>query len=447
MSPLRSELVIFDFDGVIVDSIAALYHVYLAFLSDFGQHGYPEEFDALNGPAIGEIITRLKETYQLTPPHAVLLQTYLEKIEGIYRDISLNKGVKETLIRLKQEGYELALASASKMSDIQSVLETHQISQFFSIIISGDDVKQAKPSPEIYNKVKALFPNHTYIVVEDSQNGILAAQRAGIPVIRYNTEPIPTGLSVEFNVSDFSDIKKIITESSLNCRTIVKTKAIELSISNMASDYTQAQINQVNDIWTAAQKTASLFNGKILCYVSHSNEGETLRVVGKICEYKYFYAAFHHPELNLDIKPIGISGIIIDDAENTLLAKRQNVSEYPGCFELMPSGSISITDETNISGNATHLLKRQFIEEFTEETGLSHTLIRSIEPCCMIFDENHGVYDLCATLYVEGQLEQSLGQINSEEYSTIQLVPKSELYDAKAQEKMAPTSVVLLHNV
>ena len=58
---------IFDFDGVIVDSLTALYETYINFLHKYGHDGNQSEFDFLNGPKLDFIVSYLKEKYDLPP--------------------------------------------------------------------------------------------------------------------------------------------------------------------------------------------------------------------------------------------------------------------------------------------------------------------------------------------------------------------------------------------
>jgi len=180
-------VVVFDFDGVIVDSVGALYEAYLEFLRSFGAEGSQEEFNLLNGPKLTEIVSFLKKQYQLQQTEAHLLRQFHKNLSAIYANANLNEGIGDILRVLKNKNVKVALASASRKKEIEWVLNKFKLTPYFDFIITGDDVKKANPSPEIYKRVKAHYPTSEFVVVEDSENGLQAATDAGMKTIFYNT--------------------------------------------------------------------------------------------------------------------------------------------------------------------------------------------------------------------------------------------------------------------
>ncbi|MCF6335335.1 MAG: HAD-IA family hydrolase, partial [Spirochaetales bacterium] len=96
-------------------------------------------------------------------------------------------GVEELLNRLTKAGFVIALASSSPSSIINFILSKCRIENYFKIIMSGDDVEKGKPDPEIFLKTaeKNKTRPENCIVIEDSENGITAANRAGMKSIGY----------------------------------------------------------------------------------------------------------------------------------------------------------------------------------------------------------------------------------------------------------------------
>ena len=84
-----------------------------------------------------------------------------------------------------------------------------------------------------------------------------------------------------------------------------------------------------------------LFDGEIICYKSHVKKNGKVLIDCYISQYKYYFSQLQKPELNLEIYPIGVSGVIIDNNNNTIVGLRNNVTEYKGFYEFVPSGSIS----------------------------------------------------------------------------------------------------------
>ena len=93
-------ILIFDFDGVIVDSVSSLYEVYIDFLEEFGIRGNQEEFNLLNGPKLSEIVSFLKNKYHIQKDEKELLRVYQNKIASIYKTIKLNEDI-ENILKVK----------------------------------------------------------------------------------------------------------------------------------------------------------------------------------------------------------------------------------------------------------------------------------------------------------------------------------------------------------
>lgn len=179
------DIFVFDFDGVIVDSVSALKRIYYDFLAQFDKKGNDKEFDSLNGVKLADIIKTLKSNYKLALSEKTLFDIYNQKIMRMYENVALNKGVARTLEFLSNKGYKIALASSAKYLEIITVLNRYKLTNFFDLIVSGDDVKRAKPLPDIYNAVKNKLGKANYFVVEDSLNGAISAKDAGMNVIFY----------------------------------------------------------------------------------------------------------------------------------------------------------------------------------------------------------------------------------------------------------------------
>ena len=86
--------------------------------------------------------------------------------------------------RLSQEKYTLVLATMSHLPEAKKVTETMGIFDKFNLILTRDDVENGKPQPDIYNKAKSVLgvKPEECLVIEDSANGIKAAQNAHMPV-------------------------------------------------------------------------------------------------------------------------------------------------------------------------------------------------------------------------------------------------------------------------
>ena len=180
--------IFFDFDGVLVDSEKLHSDITIDYLhrTNMPIPDY-EAYGVIGGNPKMNYWESVYERYKNVMPC-----TYDELITGIrdahkclkeydYSKIMF-KDVPETLRTLKDKGYLLALASSSAMDYLIKNLNSCGISDIFDFIISGRDITESKPSPQIYNKCIEHFglkPTEC-AVVEDSTFGIQAAKNAGL---------------------------------------------------------------------------------------------------------------------------------------------------------------------------------------------------------------------------------------------------------------------------
>lgn len=183
--------VIFDMDGVLLDSEAAYRRVREGFLASLGVEVSPEEHDMLAGSSTKQerkLFAQWWERSHGTPIDFDAFdradQAYWRAHPIDYRAI-MNPGVPETLAELAELGYRLALASSSPKDHIAEVLEICGLRGFFEVVESGDELKQSKPNPEIYllTLEKLGLSADACCAVEDSDPGITAARRAGLYTI------------------------------------------------------------------------------------------------------------------------------------------------------------------------------------------------------------------------------------------------------------------------
>ncbi len=182
--------VYFDLDGTLVDSIDVMYNVYMDFLKFFQKIGTKEEFEKLNGPSLNEILLYLKTEYKLNWNIDNLLNKYQIMIEEFYNDVEPFKNSTIVLDTLYKKQYKLALVSSASNKIIQKILKRFEWSKYFSLLITGDDIKISKPSPEIYrlciSKSKTSVKN--ILVIEDSKNGYESATKAGLKCIKLDKD-------------------------------------------------------------------------------------------------------------------------------------------------------------------------------------------------------------------------------------------------------------------
>jgi beta-phosphoglucomutase len=182
--------VLFDMDGVLVDSEPVINAAAIAGLAEYGINAQPDDFLPFVGAGedryIGGVAEKYGHRYELAMKDRVY-QIYLEMVDA---QIKVFDGVHQLLVNLQAEGRPLALASSADRIKVDANLKAAGIDpQLFSTIISAEDAVHKKPAPDIYlAAAKGLGLEATScIVIEDAINGIQAAHRAGMPCIAVAT--------------------------------------------------------------------------------------------------------------------------------------------------------------------------------------------------------------------------------------------------------------------
>ena len=181
------EAVIFDLDGLLADTEIISLKVYQELLEDFGilftEETYSREY---SGHREEENVQRFLDTYDLPWNFDQTLEKVYEMEARILaKGVNLKKGAKNLLAFLQREGIPIALATSSVESRARMILDSNGILSLFDHLVFAKDVKRSKPYPDIFLKACSdlnVLPENC-LVLEDSEAGIEAASRAGIPVI------------------------------------------------------------------------------------------------------------------------------------------------------------------------------------------------------------------------------------------------------------------------
>ncbi|MGH7872536.1 MAG: HAD family hydrolase [Candidatus Binatia bacterium] len=173
--------IIFDLDGLLADTERL--HC-LAYQTAMKEHGFVlSELDyaehwVRRGDGISEWLTAHSLAIDAAAVRARKSAHYLELLATSLRPMD---GALELLTNLRGT-VRIALASSSYRDAVDGVLAGLNIANFFEVIVSGLDVAQVKPAPEIFLKAADLLgvaPAHC-LVLEDAEKGIIAAHRAGM---------------------------------------------------------------------------------------------------------------------------------------------------------------------------------------------------------------------------------------------------------------------------
>lgn len=183
--------IIFDWDGVIVDS--SLQHqkswdeLAIEEKKNLPEGHFKKGFGRKNSYIIPEVLGWSRDAQEI--------ERLANRKEELYREIVAHngvivlEGVRELLIALKQKGIPFGIGSSTPRANIELILQREHLKDYFEVIVSAEDVKEGKPNPEVFLKVAqrlGVEPNKA-IVFEDTQVGVDAARAGGMLAVAVAT--------------------------------------------------------------------------------------------------------------------------------------------------------------------------------------------------------------------------------------------------------------------
>lgn len=201
--------VIFDMDGVIVDTEPVHHYAYNQHFKQLNIEVSPEMYASFTGNSTKNIFEKLKAQFDLKDDVQTLVETKRTLFNDAFdnkEDLYLLNGVEDLIIDLHKNGMQLVLASSSAKVTINRIFNRFGLYNYFTHIVSGEDFPKSKPDPAIFIHAAYLSktPIENCIVIEDSTNGIKAAKSAGIYCIGYD--------SFNSKMQDYSLADKVISD-------------------------------------------------------------------------------------------------------------------------------------------------------------------------------------------------------------------------------------------
>jgi len=213
--------VIFDMDGVIVDTEPVHKYAYFKHFEELGIDVTEELYATFTGNSTRNVFQKLKDQFHLNQEVEDLILRKRSLFNDAFDtkpDLELISGVYNLIVDLHKNNIELILASSASKGTIERVFNRFNLNPFFAHKVSGEDFPKSKPDPTIFIHAASLSknPKEECIVIEDSTNGVKAAVGAEIYCLGYNSENSKLqnleGASVlvnDFNVIDAFYIQKL----------------------------------------------------------------------------------------------------------------------------------------------------------------------------------------------------------------------------------------------
>lgn len=222
MSGNAIEAVVFDLDGVIIDSEQIWDRVRESLVKECGGRWSSQAQRDMMGMSSLEWSRYMHDVLGLSASPEEISAEVVRRIEGIYRqELPLMKGAGQAVDRLAG-CWPLAVASSSNRQLIDLVLALAGLARHFSATISSEEVERGKPAPDVYIEAArrlGIEPTRC-VAIEDSENGVLSANAAGMRVIAIPNRrypPSPPTLAAASTVLDLLDALTVdVVESTLS---------------------------------------------------------------------------------------------------------------------------------------------------------------------------------------------------------------------------------------
>jgi HAD superfamily hydrolase (TIGR01509 family) len=216
----QMKIIIFDFDGVILDSENSHFIAFNEGLKNLNinisEDEYYSKYISLDDRGVITNVVNDKNISVTSEEIDMIIKNKNDYFESRLIDNSkLFPGVEELIIQLSKN-FVLSIGSGANRSEIIKTLKNNNIYDYFEIIVSADEVNNPKPNPETYNRVldniNTDFNINEIIVIEDSPGGIEAAKSAGLKCIAItNTFDNKELGKADIIVSNYEDILEYLT--------------------------------------------------------------------------------------------------------------------------------------------------------------------------------------------------------------------------------------------
>ena len=194
------EAVVFDMDGVLIDSEPVWERVRRGFVADRGGRWPADAQDRMMGMSTAEWSAYLAADFGIgLTPQQVARQVIVAMAAEYEKHLPLLPGAIDAVRALSGQ-WPLAVASSSPRSLIETVLATADLASAFAAVVSSEEVPRGKPAPDVYLAAAdgLSVPPKSCAAIEDSSNGLRSAAAAGFTVIaipRPEYPPAPDALA------------------------------------------------------------------------------------------------------------------------------------------------------------------------------------------------------------------------------------------------------------
>ena len=183
---MNYKAIIFDLDGTLIESMQIWRQVDAEFLGKRGMEVPKDLFDHLpNGNSFIQTAQYFKDRFGLGESVESIMQEWTDMVTYHYsHDIELKPSAKELVLHLNSVNIPIGLGTSNSLFLAEKVLALNGISEYFSAMVTGEQVAMGKPFPDIYlacAQKLGVLPGDC-LAVEDTLSGVRAAKAAGMAV-------------------------------------------------------------------------------------------------------------------------------------------------------------------------------------------------------------------------------------------------------------------------
>ncbi len=206
------ELVIFDCDGVLVDSEGLSEQIIARLMAEVGVEMTPADVNRLSqGLSDQDMWARFEQEYAVTIPERLIERYGKEELEVMRSELKAFEGVVGTVSALVERGQAICVASSGSKAKMGVTLAVTGLERYFrGNIFSASQVERRKPAPDLFLfAAESMAANpESCAVIEDSRNGVLAGLAAGMTVFGFAPGTSPA-LLAELGIQLFQNMSEL----------------------------------------------------------------------------------------------------------------------------------------------------------------------------------------------------------------------------------------------
>ena len=203
--------IIFDFDGVLVNSEWVKFNRLAILLKKRGLHLFTGDFKIMVGLKTSAFLSkRFKDKLSQDQIGEISKERRKDQLSHMQLYAKPVPEVKQFIRQLQRRKLELCLATGTQLKIVNNILGLIGLKNVFHVMVTGEEFKTSKPDPEVYTlSLKKLgVPRRDVIVIEDSTAGVAAAKKAGLYCIAITTTQTKSELKeADLVVSSFRKLK------------------------------------------------------------------------------------------------------------------------------------------------------------------------------------------------------------------------------------------------